>query len=1182
LETLTLTLSPSLTQNYAVETKSIELGENGVAVTVPVGRVIKENWNVTSTRLKNAVCDAADDLLKFIQGQDFLFRPIPTVGLWTWKAKSWVTSAINHEYKSLNLSIERTQTQLIDECIASTGAVAMVGIPAFPINAFSWESRQAANFKRYEQRLDGGVDDIATYAYNAKKHAWTVDRLIDGAMKETIHKFLKDQCGRPFNFQATPDGAIQLHNCFNWQFQHVDTGLDYWVFSATFTQNVSPYKASPYNVLLSQFDFYGDKPSIVTAVSAEFPNILGWIADSKTFIDTYTRNTLPLYINNDGLLINSFHTVLGRGGYFPGSAGTTEGQAVVVRAAMAAFNATGVTAWKNLATTAADALLTKYYPIQIPSGWTAANGIRVPHWLINIKSSFVSKGKVENNPLNYGHFDLLVNFVNGVGTIPTGSPNFGDLLANVYIVYPSTDKLLWQNVYTYPLGGFRYEVDYWVTNVMLEGIVSRQYGDSESNGGRLPTPTTEAAGKIVLKTAFTGTAKVVYSSYSGPTIAVGDLFEPYPMWRKLRAGEALAAFDVFPWSEDAFDELWKATNTVKYREARDCTIYSESIVAQVNNPSRWFQKDDATNPFSFPGSQVILANHAPGAIATATRVVGGIKDQWIDIDIPASTMLYPSAEYQNFAVQIKAAENMTVTVAIECSQATDITINLSLARSAFDYSLYYAAHILIAANTPTTRTFGMEDFLWWDLQRTSWHPHVAENPTYVYSGGGGTTSVTKELEPIGALNRIIYRFQLNKGGGYAGAGLVALGKPLVFPVEILYRSTGGEASLKATVDGVDYLYVLPTTGWTTVKIQSSQFVGSPRPSAIISNLEIVATGTTATDVGLFFVGFRPLTMQLPVQTYKASIVTRITTAHRLSIGEFSASGSPSENLTYSPGAVPFTVNVVSTGNPASPLAVDAWRGAPYVAYISLGWYVKQGLWSRLRKGLDFLLESQVQYARQNVNQTNGPFAPVFYWGAWDSGDLSPNGVDIWSFVGSDPSTDWVGYAVRPVESTAHGWYRLVTGDYASTPPSDKDELIAKSQKITMQFLWWVSSFYTKRNSIQPPTNFKPKVDPEVNYHEPHAAAFMLRTAIYANLAGGDAATTIRVIKASIDYLKSQRITTGAMLGSFAAGQPAFTTGGTNYREYYGFWHVEIIEALALLHTKKALLNYPDCMYLIRA
>ena len=80
---------------------------------------------------------------------------------------------------------------------------------------------------------------------------------------------------------------------------------------------------------------------------------------------------------------------------------------------------------------------------------------------------------------------------------------------------------------------------------------------------------------------------------------------------------------------------------------------------------------------------------------------------------------------------------------------------------------------------------------------------------------------------------------------------------------------------------------------------------------------------------------------------------------------------------------------------------------------------------------------------------------------------------------------------------------------------------------------------------------------------------------------GDPVVTFRVLKICYDYVESQYVDSGTMLGSFSAGQPVYTEDSVNYREYFVFWHAEIIEFLALLkrHIQDVTFPGPDTFLL---
>lgn len=315
-----------------------------------------------------------------------------------------------------------------------------------------------------------------------------------------------------FEWSPHPDLPKSVYFCEAWN--EIPLGPDNWELSTTFIED-------PIGENLAFAEF-------IDTDSAE-----AMLAGSLSWLTTYTRDTLPLAANSDYITVNAFHNVLGRGGYFPGSAGTTEGQAALGRACMEAFFVTGDVAWKNYAIAIGDALVQYYYNDPIPDSGDEFSTIWLSHWLINVKEEFRSRGPQVGDPLNYGDFGREITFTNGVGVLPSGSPSDGELLAVVYKVYSVDGTLLWKNVNSPLVAGTDYAIDYFVSDFQLKGQNFRIFADTESSGGTPPVATSETAGTIKLVGTYSGVAKLVYSTYSGPVIGVGELFEPYPLWRKL-------------------------------------------------------------------------------------------------------------------------------------------------------------------------------------------------------------------------------------------------------------------------------------------------------------------------------------------------------------------------------------------------------------------------------------------------------------------------------------------------------------------------------------------------------------------------------------------------------------------------------------------------------------------------
>ena len=921
--------------------------------------------------------------------------------------------------------------------------------------------------------------------------------------------------------------------------------------------------------------------------------ILGYINGIKSWLTTYTRAQKPFIINTAGLMTNSFHDVLGRGAYFTFQSCTTEGQFVGIRAAVWAYEVTSDIYWLNLAVSMANAAIQYLYPIKPfpPVDWQQLdeNNISVAHWLCNLEA-VPSKGPTAPDPLNYGYFYLPVTFVNGVGQIPAGAPTYGDYLANVYRVIPLGEQLLWQNVYAFPRYNpdSAYDIDYWVTNVCMKGLIRRFYPDAQQPGGRQPIPTTESVGLIKLMIPYNGQLSVIFSTYTGEALQENDLYEPYPMWRKLRPGEALAAIDTFAWSYEAYKKLWQNTGNLYWYQCMFYTGLTEVRAAQIENSSCWYKKYDSTDPFRHPGSQIIIAPEADTRIYTATRNFGGDKNFWLRVDATASSADFPSIEIQNFAVQ-PAIDNTGTTIQVEtaCSLPTQLKVIMSLSQNAFDFSKYYIARISVpGANTPVLFNLSPKEFLKWNTQNNVWNPYIAEQPVYSYSGLGGELSVDRVQDTIDGIPRDVYRLQMNGKLGYTGVGFVTRGiAPTLggaqpsFPLKIFSRAedkTGYGFQIKITVNGIEYYADVPIANdslpWSKRQLNAGDFTlqGEPDSKApadgTISNIEFQAIGVQRVDIWIWYIGGEPEVFPAFAQTYKAALVSELKVAHTLWCGNFEAVGSPNTAIRYVPGVNLFTVNLENK-------AIDSWRGACLlVGYQDPAHLVETEQWSRLTNQLKFMEDSQNAYQQANSQKLNGLFFQGFVTTFWDAVDFVDNrGYNVFTENTIDPNAEWTQYTTRPLHSVARAWYLMAQKGLGKTEDGKRAE------RIAMRLLGFLFSFLRQRNSNQPPTNFTVARGAEVLYHEPATASLILRAAIYANLAGGNSLITFGIIKAMYEYMKTQYLTVGNMAGSFTAGQPEFLgADGVTYRENFGFWTMEILESLAILYKHREEIRLPSC------
>ena len=389
----------------------------------------------------------------------------------------------------------------------------MAEIPTL-ILAPAWNVRETTNIPFDEAELGDGYRSRANRTITITS-TWEINRVgLTTTQKDQLVSELSLYTGvDPFRWSPHPDLPTRVYFCESWA--TIPLGPNAWEIRATFIE-----------------DSTGENLAFATLIDLD--KVDTWLAGSLQWLQTYTRDTLPLAANSAYITVNAFHNVLGRGGYFPGSAGTTEGQAALGRACMEAFFVSGDAAWKNYAIALGDALIQYYYNDPVPVVGDEFDTIWLSHWLINTKAPFVSRGPTDaTDPLNYGEFAQTINFINGVGDIPSGSPTNGELLAIVYKVYSTDGILLWQNVNSPLVAGSEYPFAYFVSNFQLEGTNFRIFPDTEASGGTAPVATTEPAGRIVLTSNYTGPARLVYSTYTGPVIEINELFEPSPLWRKL-------------------------------------------------------------------------------------------------------------------------------------------------------------------------------------------------------------------------------------------------------------------------------------------------------------------------------------------------------------------------------------------------------------------------------------------------------------------------------------------------------------------------------------------------------------------------------------------------------------------------------------------------------------------------
>lgn len=1005
-----------------------------------------------------------------------------------------------------------------------------------------WSARLSPEAQSHDSELGDGYRQMAVAGKQPIREVWQIQSSGYTYAQADQYLFeLSTYAGvTAFRWRAMESLPLKYYYCTEWQLSEL--GDDVWQISATF-----------YEDLQGQCELLRD--------DIDEAEIEAWLVGANDWLSTYTRSTAPYLINTSvGLVADALHPVLTRGNWLPSTAGSAQNHFALIRASCEAYKETGLEAWRLRATALAGLAIANLYDAPIPS---TASTVWPHHWLFNAKGSTLAKGAIATPSINSGRFDLTVTFSNGTGLIPSGSTNFGERLSNIYSVYSTSSRLTHKSIHA-DVVGTEYDVDYWVSNYEMAGQNYRIHPSSESYAGTAITTTGETAGTIKLTSNFSGTLKVTYSTYDTTTIASGARMSAYPLWRTMPLGELTCSPASMFEARRAYDLLHEITNDDSWLRARDATDYTLIQLSQVTNSTYWYRLSTNPEPLSRPGANVSVVNNVNGF--TLTRQLAGALDGTLKIAANAAPIGdSPTLTLDNTLVQAALPEDATVTISTAISTTTLLRVTLNTSKTG-DAASAYSANWLVpgSLSSLTTRDFSMGDF----VQLTSnlvWHPTIAATPLTTILSGTATATLTQEHATFTdnslSVSPVVWRINLSGGTGTATASLALSGRPTNKPPVLRYRHSGSAATL-IIQDGAGQIFTrsLPdTAGWTKAALTWADFTGgTPNQENPIQSIQIQApTGATSTT-WLYWAAVdernEPAVYPAPSTAYSASISCTLNSAYTWHIGDFSASGATSGVLDYSPGLVPRTATFING-------SLTRWQGTPYMGYQDPSAWAAAGDTERAEQALAAILAAQSAYANQNALAPTGPLAPVFNWPYWLDPEIG-NGPNTFSWDAIDPHYDSEVYQFRAIANVAEYW----RDNPASTT----------AKEIVMRFLVFHYQVLTRSNNPNriPATNFPQNNNtPFATYNSPHAAALALRIAILANLAGGDALVTIYVLRFSTQYLRASYVDSGFMLGSFAALQPTFDT---NYREYFSFWHSEIVTSLCYLHRHKDDLVYPPC------
>jgi hypothetical protein len=858
----------------------------------------------------------------------------------------------------------------------------------------------------------------------------------------------------------------------------------------------------------------GEETGIVPAT------ITTWLTGMLSFLNTYTAASGTYIMNAQYIVRNNMHDELGRAGYLPPSASTSESQTMMIRGLLWAYKATGTAAYLTKAKQLAEAFISVYARAVDPP----ASGLWGHHWVINAGPSTVAvQGPAADPYTGAGHIGANIAFTAGVGSL-------GSSLALVYKVFTGT--VGWENVYAgLNEGSLEYDVDYYIAS---DGTKRTGRKADGGWGETIGAVTGEPAGKIVLtNTSVTATLRVSYSVYTGATIAVNTGFEAWPMWRELVTGssgtEMVMATDAIHWALDAF-RLLKAAEPSEVRWQRavarlidtyeDAATYQTDLNIFKQDAGAQWNSQPLTYWFGLRGS---TSFHHPDATVTASRDGSGYVQFDLGADGTRSGFYFENGDLLLTTISTSV---MTAELGSNAVVNCEITVTNASGTS--------GAHTVSLAGTGIeTKTIQLAEFRTWNAD--AWK---AGDTDFVW----GTASDTAQTNTDGSVPWSVRRVTVPDNA--SGWGVV---DTWAVPAKVYIRGRTGATKMRLT-DGAGWHWykdlsntstltetVLDwSSGWTTTGFQDN--VGTPPASAVgntITTFALITASTLEADVAWISVS-TPVSLSAGLLD-KVTLKWSTTSAIQLKVGDVSFSGATRPAISYQPGAAPFNYGLYG-GSKRGPGGAF-FQGPIYTAYQSINPWFEDGNVTAARNVYDLWDDAQAAY--HTATGVLGPFAPVYIPPTYDSLDYGDAGD--WTWSGPDPNTTWGGFQYRTFYEASLGW-------------SQYGDSVPLAAGVCTKFLTWLDDALTA-NTAWPavPSHFPSNAAPYVQDVDTHAMALCLRGTVNCRLAGADANLCNRTIRRLLAMLTNKYNSTGTMAGSFPPTAGVAT--------YYGFWHGEIMSAL---------------------
>lgn len=831
--------------------------------------------------------------------------------------------------------------------------------------------------------------------------------------------------------------------------------------------------------------------------------IASWVSQYDAFLNHYTGDAdgKSIMLNSQGLTVNSFHDETGRGGYFPTTSGTSEGQLLTLRGSLLAYKATGEQSWLNRANLLADAMMRVMYqerpiPKEPDVTW-------VPHWLFNAKKDFKSQEYFT---------DYKARFTNGKAIIKIND------IFKVYSVRSSSSTLVWDSPFS-TINGVQYK------------IANIDYADD--NTAIVQLENAEVTGDLL----------VVYGTNTGDIIHKGDNFDAYPIWRKLESGETVCAIDSLAWSIDCFKLLYDVTREEKWSRALNSTTTALRSAFHIDNSIVYI----APPRLGFN----IFDN---GIYKYSTREVAETYSQnkhtgYIDIHYP---------EIKNFGEgqigkgSVNASFGDNDYIETKLASDTPVKINILLDEDGvYDENKRWVAPVYLNGSNKIQQI---------ELRKENFFKSSTINWGSNYTGRADGAAIhdnvsTVITQPVIVDNIELQRIKLTKKEGGWAQFLFGMASTPAFPFDFKYKTTDDIDFVIRDVNDSPWRFRLPKSNSDTmITITSELFISdanlSSFPSGNFSSMLVDAQSTSAT-IDVDYIG----TLQtLPADTTYATITLAYGGLKEATVSIELVAPMPSTQLAYVPYVAPFDYHLLS-GN------VNTWRGPAYSGYQTP--YIWQEIpdfmdefgnnnEDALNMNVRFMNDAQSAY--EVSTGISGGFAPVYFWNRWDSIQYEHE-PDTWGWLPApDPNVDWGGFQYRAIESVS----RVVRNN------SDSVQAIGIAIKF-FKFIdkYWDKEFNmpTVFGEHEAPKNTYD--DTHMASLLMRALVNVYVAVSSKSDYVEDTALILKLINKTLRYLEHFQIQISEVPFNTSRLEGTFSTE-PNSGQWYGFWGAEIISALSEL------------------